>query len=88
MKKEERIEHTISGIILPAEWDEDDNVISIGIETADEEDYIIYLDKMGKQLLSLVDHKVEATGTVKEVYGDLIFTVNRYSLLRQGDEEQ
>ena len=88
MKREETRERTIRGIILPAEWDEDGSVTSIGIETIDEEDYIIHLNKMGKKLMAFIDRTVVATGTVKEMYGDLIFTVSRYSLLEDHDEEE
>ena len=86
MKAEETKERTIRGIILPDEWDKDGNITSIGIETMDEEDYIIFLNKMGKELLSFIDHKVEATGTVKEMYGDYIFAVKRYSLLKDDEK--
>ena len=85
MKNEETREYTISGTILPDEWDEDLKITSIGIETMDEEDYIIYLNKMGKELLSFIDHKVEVTGTVKKMYGDYIFTVKRYNLLKNDE---
>ena len=86
MKNEETREYTIRGTILPDEWDENLNITSIGIETMDEEDYIIYLNKMGKELLSFIDHKVEATGTMKKMYGDYIFTVKRYSLLKDDEK--
>ena len=88
MKRDEARERTICGVILPDEWDEDGNVTSIGIETIDGEDYIIYLNKMGKELLSFVDYKVEATGTVKEMYGDYIFTVTRYHLIHLGARKE
>jgi hypothetical protein len=84
MKKAETRDLTIRGIILPTEWDKHGHVTSIGIETEDNKDYIIFLDKIGEKLFKLVDRKVEVTGTVKNVYGDLVFTVHNYALL--GDD--
>lgn len=81
MKEQEKREITIRGTILPAEWDKNGHVTSIGIGTEDEEDYIIFLDKIGEKFFKLIDRKVEATGTVKSVYGDLVFTVHKYALL-------
>ena len=87
MKREQTREIAICGTILPAEWDKDGTVTSIGIEASDGEEYIVFLDKMGEELLSFVDHKVEATGAVKKIYGDLVLTVSTYSLIEDHDEE-
>ena len=88
MNGEETREITIRGKILPAEWDKDRNVTGIGIETDDEEDYIIFLNKTGEKLLSYIERNVEATGTVKKMYGEYIFTVNSYTLLEEDDEKK
>jgi len=81
MRRREPIERTIRGIILPSDLDDDSDVTGIGIETADGEEYIIFMDRIGEEMMSFVDRQVEATGTVKDMYGELIFTVNSYSLL-------
>ena len=88
MKKAETRELTIRGIILPIEWDKHGHVTGIGIGTEDDEEYIILLDKVGAKLFKLVDQKVEVTGTVKNVYGDLVFTVHNYALLGDDVNEQ
>jgi hypothetical protein len=88
MQEHQKREITIRGTILPDEWDKNGHVTSIGIGTEDEEDYIIFLDKIGEKLFKLVDRKVEATGTVKNVYGDFVLTVNNYKLLPEDDEEE
>jgi hypothetical protein len=85
-KKDREI--TIRGTILPSEWDKNGHVTSIGIGTENEEDYIIFLDKIGEKLFKLVDRKVEATGTAKNVYGDFVLTVNNYKLLPEDDKEE
>ena len=88
MREQAKREITIRGTILPAEWDRQGHVTSIGIGTEEDEDYIIFLDKIGEKLFKLVDRKVEATGTVKNVYGDFVLTVNNYKLLPEIDKEE
>ena len=83
MKNTKAKEYTIRGTILPDDWDKDGNITSIGIESNDEEEYIIDLNKCGMKLLSFIDCEVEVTGKVKNQYGELIFTVNNYKILRK-----
>jgi len=85
MQEYQKREITIRGTVLPAGWDRQGHVTSIGIGTEEDEDYIIFLDKIGEKLFKLVDRKVEATGTVKNVYGDFVLTVNNYKLLADDD---
>jgi hypothetical protein len=86
MNTGQKKELTIRGTILPAEWDADGNITSIGIGTSNEEDYLIFLNKMGEELVPFIDRKVEVEGTVKNVYGDFIFTINKYRILDENDE--
>ena len=87
MLEHQKREITIRGTVLPAEWDRQGHVTSIGIGTENDEDYIIFLDKIGEKFFKLVDRKVEATGTVKNVYGDFVLTVNNYKLLKDDEKE-
>lgn len=88
MKEQAKREVTIRGTILPAEWDRHGRVTSIGIGTEEDEDYIIFLDKIGEKLFKFVDRNVEATGIVKNVFGDFVLTVNNYKLLPKDHEEE
>ena len=85
MKKKKKGEQTIRGVILPSEWDDDGEVTSIGVETPEGEDIYIFMDTIGEKLMSFIDHRVEVTGTVKEMYGDLVLTVTGYTLLNGDD---
>ncbi|MDD5207474.1 MAG: hypothetical protein PHS17_18745 [Desulfobacterales bacterium] len=65
-------QRTISGLILPVEWDESDKVVGVVIETADEESFIVDPDTKGRELLKFMHHKVEVTGRVRPgEYGDM-----------------
>lgn len=88
MQEHQKREITIRGTVLPDGWDKNGHVTSIGIGTDDEEDYSIFLDKIGEKLLRFMDRRVEATGTVKNVYGDFVLTINHYRLLPEDDAEK
>ena len=78
-------EMTIHGRIVPTEWDKRGNVTGIGIE-GDGEEYIVFLNKMGDKLFRHVNRKVEATGSVKKMFGDPILTIETYTLSKEDHE--
>jgi hypothetical protein len=82
-------ELTVSGLILPVEWDENDNIVGVVIETAEEESYIVEGDKRGKELLKFMHQEVEATGRVREgEYGNLHIKLTAYTPLGNKAPEQ
>ena len=88
MKRKKTKERTISGIIIPGEWDENGKVIGIVIETTDEEKYLVYKNNKGKELLEFTQYKVDATGIVTaDEHGDMTIKLNRYNLIRGNEEE-
>ena len=78
-------EMTIQGKIVPSEWDKRGNITGIGIE-CDGEEYIVFLNKTGEKLFRHVNRKVEATGLVKKMFGDLVLTIETYSLPKEDHE--
>jgi len=89
MKRKKTNERTISGIIIPGEWDENGKVIGLAIETTDEEKYLVYKDNKGKELQEFIQYKVEATGTARaDEHGEMTIKVDRYNLLRGNEEEE
>jgi len=89
VKRKKTKGRTISGIIIPGEWDENGKIIGIAIETTDEEKYIVYQNNRVKELFEFIHHKVEATGTTRaDEHGDMTIKVNRYNLIKGNDEEE
>ena len=86
MRKNRPGECTVIGTILPTELDENNNVTDIGIETEDSVEYVVFMNRIGEEMIPYIDRKVEAAGTVNEVYGELIFTVERYRILEDKSE--
>jgi len=69
----------ICGIIIPAQWDENGNVIGVTIHTEDEKAYIVEHTKTGEELLSHINQKVEAMGKIRErIDGSMLISVGSY----------
>ena len=83
MKGDRGIVRTIRGTIFPVEWDENDNVVQVVIDTPDQDGYLVDRNKKGKELLEYIRREVEVSGTMREDEdGDLIFNVKEYSLIK------
>lgn len=72
---------TLRGVIIPVDWDESDNAISVAISGNDEKEYHVSKDEMGKQLLALIQQEVEVSGVVREKEDKRLITVREYSLI-------
>ena len=94
----ENEEITITGVVLPAEYDEDDNVTAVVISvtitpedtTEDEytENYLVTDNEKGRELLGLVDYTVKATGTEgTDEEGYLTLTVTEYEIIEEPKKE-
>lgn len=92
MAQQESDEVTLTGVVLPDEYDENDNVIAVIIsvtitptDTTEEEyteNYLVADNEKGRELLKLVDYTVKATGTVMtDKNGYLIFNVTDYEII-------
>jgi len=90
MKKKQPVkerEETIVGYVLPAEWDNEDNVISISISTEDD-DYVVELNKLGEELFDFLDEDVEVTGVIREDRdGTKRIRVTNYEVLEETEED-
>ena len=60
----DRVEFKIQGLIIPVDWDEEGNPLSIAVSTFDEEEYIVEKDKKGDKLFGLLREQVEVRGEV------------------------
>lgn len=78
---------TVSGLIMPVEWDENDNVVGVVIETAAEESFMVERDKKGRELLNFIHQEVEAAGSVRNgEYGNVYIKVKSYTPLQPAPE--
>jgi hypothetical protein len=89
MKKKKGKERTITGIVVPDDWDENDNVIRVAIKAPDYVEYVVERNRKGKELLAFINEKVKATGNVrKRAGGDIVISVKSYEPIKENDEDE
>lgn len=72
---------TLTGIIIPADWNERHELIAVALATADEKEYRIGGGRKEKELLDLLHRQVEVTGPLtKDENGREIIAVRSYLL--------
>jgi len=72
---------TVTGIVIPIEWDEYGNPLATTISTAGEREYLVDQDSMGKALLGLVTQEIEVVGVLrKRIEGGNSIRVDSYRL--------
>lgn len=70
---------TLTGIVIPADWNDRQDVIAAALATADEEEYLIRMTKKGKELLGALQREVEATGVLdRDEKGRKVIAVRHY----------
>lgn len=78
---------TITGTVIPTDWDEDGKVAEVALSTPAEDEYIVTSNALGQELLQFVGARVVATGTVTEdEHWSSRITLNSYETLE--DDEQ
>ncbi len=70
---------TLTGIVIPADWNDRQEVIVAALATADEKEYRINATKKGKELLGELQREVEATGVLdRDETGRNVITIRSY----------
>jgi len=57
----------ITGLVIPVDWDEQGNPTRTAIFSEDEQRYFVEHDRMGSELLSLLQQEVELEGIVRPI---------------------
>ena len=73
----------IQGLIIPVDWDERGNVIAIAISTFDEDEYLIDMDEIGKELMSHLREKIEISGQYLVKSGKKMIRVVGYEVRKR-----
>lgn len=71
----------IRGIIIPVTWDDEGNVSGLGIETFDEDFYLIEPLHCLNQLKPLLRRQVELSGALNRVAGKKAISVQGFRIL-------
>ena len=57
---------TISGIVIPDQWDTNGKVLAVTIHANDEKVFLVEHTKIGNDLLNFIHKEVEVTGKIRE----------------------
>ncbi len=80
---------TITGIVVPSDWDKDGNVVAAAISTPLEDEYILARTPLGEELLQFLGRKVLVKGIATEDENwNKAITVTDYESLQDEDEEE
>jgi len=75
---------TIRGMVLPADWDKDGQVLQVLIDTPEENEFFVEPNVKGRELARLIHQHVEVCGDVTvSAGGDVRLTVASYRRLGQ-----
>jgi hypothetical protein len=70
----------ITGVIIPADWDQDGRIIAVSIFTHDEEEYVVRKRAKGTELVWFLQKEVEATGWAEVDEGKKMITIRDYRI--------
>jgi hypothetical protein len=82
MTEEDAVRTIVRGLVTPTDWDDNGNTLDISINSFDEQEYPIYMDTIGKKLISLCRREVEVKGSFTGA-GEKRFKVHGYNLLKK-----
>jgi hypothetical protein len=83
MALKKRQSATLTGIVIPADWNDDQEVVAVALATPDEKEYRIGDNRKGRELLHHLQHQAEVTGPLSEDdKGRRVITVKRYIVKR------
>lgn len=83
MENQEYKTKTVTGVIYPGKRDNRGNVISILLDSFDDDQdtYTIFPDKRGAELFDVLNRKIKISGRVSEnENGDLVLYVKTYNI--------
>jgi len=74
---------TITGVIIPADWDQNGGITGVAISTHDEDEYLVQDRAKGAELVRLLRKEVEVTGWAELDQGKKTIVVTDYRLLKR-----
>ncbi|MGC9324188.1 MAG: hypothetical protein ACP5G0_05485 [Desulfomonilia bacterium] len=81
--REKPVRARIRGMVFPAAWDEKGQILSVVIDTPDEQQYVVEPDEKGKDLIRLTRCEIDAEGNVwVNSSGTMVIRIQHYLILK------
>jgi hypothetical protein len=89
MRKKKTRQRTITGMVVPEDWDSKDRLTRVGIKTSDFREFIVEHNKNGRELMALVNQRVCVRGKVRErLDGEFMLSVESYEVVKDEWEDR
>lgn len=86
-RKEGTGETTITGLVTPCDWDQNNNIVALEIATSGEETYMVESNAKGEELFKCLHEQVKVAGIVrKDEKGKQLIKVKEYQIVHEQDE--
>ena len=72
---------TVQGIIVPARWDKKGDVVAVAVATMDEQEFMVEVDAVGRNLLSHIHQEAVLRGSVKRKQKKSILKVETFKIM-------
>jgi hypothetical protein len=69
---------TVKGILIPVNWDQKGNVVSVAIATDEEKEYLVADPELAEKMKRRLRQVVEASGIVTKSQGKNIITIKQW----------
>jgi hypothetical protein len=74
---------SVTGVVVPTDWDEEGNVVGIAISSHDEIEYFVGKKGKGPELLPFIRKEVEVRGVVREEENRKVITIRKFSIAKR-----
>jgi Tol biopolymer transport system component len=82
MKCSETVKHSVTGVVVASRWTRDGNINGISVQGYDQKEYIVKLNRCGKELLKQIKAQVRIVGKIVDrLDGRRIVQVEHYDIL-------
>ncbi|MFC1863198.1 hypothetical protein ACFL1Z_04510 [Thermodesulfobacteriota bacterium] len=70
---------TLVGLVVPAQWDKNGEIVGIAISGYDEKDYPVLMDKVGRRLMAFMHEEVSIMGKTIEIENREVMKIKRFN---------
>lgn len=79
MKRNSNVQITLKGLIVPAQWDKNGDILGIAIAGSDETEYPVLMDNIGRNLMMFMHEVVDIIGTPVKMDNNEVIKVMKFN---------
>jgi hypothetical protein len=79
MENDSNSQIVLKGLIVPARWDKKGDVVGIAIACHDEKEYLVLMNKIGRELMAFLNEEIIIIGKLIKIYGREVIKVGSFN---------